>query len=118
MATGPMGPKLDDTKFRHELAIRGITARQLAEKAGISEVTVARCRRAAHVKPGTLLRLAIALSKIPVNAQLVKILPDLPGNGHAPADLRDIAAPIKTKTTTQPAGGRHGGQRVRASHRR
>ncbi len=117
MATAPkVEPRLgrlDDRKFAHELAIRGITARQLAAKAGINEVVLARVRRAPHVRPATLLRLAIALSKIPVNPQLVKILPDPPGNGHAGIDV-----PMKAKTTSAPRAGRQGDQRASASRRR
>ena len=109
MATG-VGPRLarlDDTKFRHELAIRGITARQLAAQAGISEVTVARVRRAARVSPRTLLRLAIALSKIPINEQLVKILPDLP----------DVV-PTKKMTAAAARDGRRGGSSASSTRRR
>lgn len=113
MAMGPVGSQLDDAKVAYELAIRGINARQLAAKAGLNEITLARARRGQRVRPDTLIKVAIALKHFPVRPELVAILPDPPGNGngHPSADLHDVKANVpETKTTSATqAAGRRGG---------
>jgi len=60
------GVLLNNAKLSHELARRGATARQLAERAGIPEATLSRARYGRRISPTTLRRLTNALLEIPL----------------------------------------------------
>ena len=60
------GVKLDANRLDYQLGLRGVTARQLAEVAGISEVTLSRSRHGRPVTEGTLRQLTRALLGIPL----------------------------------------------------
>jgi transcriptional regulator with XRE-family HTH domain len=60
------GVKLDASRLDYELGRRGVTARQLAVVAGISEVTLSRSRHGRPVTEGTLRQLTRALLGIPL----------------------------------------------------
>ncbi len=60
------GIRLDADKLAFELARRGVTARTLAERAGIPEVTLSRARHGRPVTESTLRRLTSGLLGIPL----------------------------------------------------
>jgi hypothetical protein len=51
--------------FDHELAIKGLSARRLAEKAGIGESIISRARHGYAISPTTARRITAALLKEP-----------------------------------------------------
>lgn len=72
------GVQLDVARFDHELARRGLTARQLARIAKCHEVTLSRARQGRPINENTLRRITAALLQIPVLAgtELLLIGPD------------------------------------------
>jgi DNA-binding Xre family transcriptional regulator len=60
------GLYLDFDVLDHQAAIRAITMRQLAEKAGIPEVTLSRARHGRRIRESTLRKLVDALRRTPV----------------------------------------------------
>lgn len=71
------GVRLDAAKLDHELALRGVTARRLAEVAGVPEVTLSRARHGRPVTESTLRRITTGLLSIPLmlGADLVLAAP-------------------------------------------
>lgn len=57
---------LDERRFAFELARRGITAQQLAERAGMTEQALSRVRHHPTITARMLLRLAVAIESFPV----------------------------------------------------
>jgi len=68
------GVRLDRAKLDYELARRGITARQLAARIGVSEVALSRARHGRCVRETTLRRIADGLRAIPELDGAVDIL--------------------------------------------
>jgi transcriptional regulator with XRE-family HTH domain len=60
------GIAIDRDRLDYELARRGATARQLANGAGIPEVTLSRARHGRRVTEKTFRKLAAALLEIPI----------------------------------------------------
>ncbi len=60
------GIHLDPARLDYQLSVRGITARTLAERAGIPEVTISRARHGRRVRESTLERLTRGLLEIPL----------------------------------------------------
>src|ERR1700680_2600698 len=60
------GIALDAPRLDYELGRRGVTARRLAEVAGVPEVTISRARHGRPVTEGTLRRLTKGLLEIPL----------------------------------------------------
>jgi transcriptional regulator with XRE-family HTH domain len=60
------GVLLNNAKLSHELARRGATARQLAERSGVPEATLSRARYGRPISPATLRRLTEGLLAIPL----------------------------------------------------
>jgi transcriptional regulator with XRE-family HTH domain len=60
------GVRLDAEKLDHQLALRGITARQLAERSGVPEPTISRARHGRPISESTLRRLSRALFETPL----------------------------------------------------
>ncbi len=60
------GVRIDAQKLDHALAMRGITARELAARVGIPEPTLSRARHGRPVSEGTLRKLSEGLLRIPV----------------------------------------------------
>jgi len=87
------GLYLDISVLDHEAAIRGITMRQLAKKAGVREETLSRIRRrGTRVREVTLRRLVDALKKIPIleGAELLVAVP--------PAKSIEIVPPVRRRS--------------------
>jgi DNA-binding Xre family transcriptional regulator len=59
------GIPLDPDQLDHQLAIRAVTARQLAAKAGLAESVISRARNH-RIREGTLRKIADALLAFPV----------------------------------------------------
>lgn len=59
------GLHIDPGQLDHQLALRGITVRTLAERAGIPEVTLSRARHGRRIRESTLRKLTAALLEIP-----------------------------------------------------
>lgn len=53
-------------RLDRELVARGLTARDLARAAGVSEVTLSKARNGARIKASTLRRLATAMAAFPI----------------------------------------------------
>jgi transcriptional regulator with XRE-family HTH domain len=62
------GIRLDRDRFDYELDRRGLTARRLAELAGIQEETLSRARHGATLREATLRRITEALLAQPLVA--------------------------------------------------
>jgi len=60
--------------LKRALSSRGLTARRLAEIAGLSEVTISHAARGKHIAPQTLQRISDALSRIPPLASAGELL--------------------------------------------
>jgi transcriptional regulator with XRE-family HTH domain len=60
-----VGVRLDPAKLDFELARRGVTARQLGARIGLSEVALSRARNGHCVRETTLRRIADGLRAIP-----------------------------------------------------
>lgn len=71
------GFAIDGAELERELAIRGLTAKQLAHAAGVSQDTVGRARRGMPVDPLTLNKLVDALERIPARRRLTKLAPEV-----------------------------------------
>jgi transcriptional regulator with XRE-family HTH domain len=59
------GIRLDRAKFDFELARRGLTARELGARIGLSEVALSRARNGHAIREATLRRIAAGLTAIP-----------------------------------------------------
>jgi DNA-binding Xre family transcriptional regulator len=59
------GVRLDRAKLDYELALRGITARELGRRIGLSEVALSRARHGHAIREATLRRIADGLRGIP-----------------------------------------------------
>jgi DNA-binding Xre family transcriptional regulator len=59
------GVRLDPAKLDYELARRGITAKELGARIGLSEVGLSRARNGHCVREGTLRRIAAGLTSFP-----------------------------------------------------
>jgi transcriptional regulator with XRE-family HTH domain len=59
------GVLLDRAKLDYELALRGITARELGARIGVNEITLSHARNGRCVREGTLRRIAEGLRAIP-----------------------------------------------------
>ena len=66
------GVRLNVDRLRREMAYRGLSGADLARLAGVSATTVSAAMLGRPVAPGTLRRIAIALSRVPL----------LPGGEH------------------------------------
>ncbi len=78
ITTSRRGIRLDDAQLTRQLWIRGITARQLAEAAGVSEVILSRARHGQPITARTFQKLTAALVSIPTvkGADLVLAAPE------------------------------------------
>ena len=76
-----MSVPLDRQRLDRELALRGLTARELAALAGVGEATISRARNGRTVTPATMRKLAVALTSVPV----VTGAADIIGDGRASA---------------------------------
>jgi transcriptional regulator with XRE-family HTH domain len=67
------GFRLNAETFAHQLALRALTARQLAELSGVNESTISLARHGRHISDRTLRRLSAALLDVPLllGAELV-----------------------------------------------
>jgi transcriptional regulator with XRE-family HTH domain len=63
--------RLDPERLDHQLALRGLRQRDLAQRSGVAEATLSRARGGRRVSERTLSRIAQALESAPV----------LPGRG-------------------------------------
>jgi transcriptional regulator with XRE-family HTH domain len=73
------GVRLDAEKLDHQLGLRGITARELAERSGIPEHTISRARHGRPVNESTLRRLSTALLEIPLFRGIDLLIAEPPG---------------------------------------
>jgi len=76
------GVKLAPGRLDHELARRGITARELSLRTGIHEVSISRAKHGGVITARTLDRITKGLLAFPV-VQGVDLLIEAPGNGAA-----------------------------------
>jgi len=60
------GVRVDPAKLDHELARRGITARELSQRARVPEAMISRARHGARISESTLRRLTGGLLEIPL----------------------------------------------------
>jgi transcriptional regulator with XRE-family HTH domain len=60
------GIRLDRDRFDYELSIRGLTARRLAQLAGVHEEMLSRVRHGATIMPATLHKITQALLSQPL----------------------------------------------------
>jgi len=101
------GVRLDPARLDYELARRGVSARQLAEVAGISEVTLSRSRHGRPVTQGTLRELTRALLQTPllIGADLLIAEPDKNSRQghHTQAAVSDAAASEGQDCVSSPA---------------
>jgi transcriptional regulator with XRE-family HTH domain len=73
-ATRNQGFRLNPETFDHQLALRALTARQLAQLSGVNESTISQARHGhRHISDRTLRRLSAALLDVPLllGAELV-----------------------------------------------
>ena len=90
------GIRLDAERFDFELGRRGLSARGLAELAGIPEVTISRARHGRPVREATLKALVEALLKTPllIGAEMLIAEPE----------TKTVQAASLAKTVSTPAG--------------
>lgn len=88
-ATGPrsVGVKLDPEAFERELAARGLEAQDLAKLTGLKRNTFTKARHGGRITRDTLMRIAVALEKVPVHP--------------VAAALTKVSASMKTKTARE-----------------
>jgi hypothetical protein len=60
------GVRIDPAKLDHELACRGITAREFSQRSRVPEAMISRARHGARISEGTLRRLTGGLLQIPL----------------------------------------------------
>ncbi len=68
--------QLDRNRLDHELARRGITAKDLAAAIGVPESTISQAHHGRLVRTATLRHLAEGLAKFPVIAEVEHLLAD------------------------------------------
>ena len=78
VVTRRVGVQLDADRLDYELGRRGLTARQLAELAGINEAILSRARHGYRITEVTLRRITVALMSQPLvmGADLLMARPD------------------------------------------
>ncbi len=62
-----VGVRLDPDAFERELAARGLEAQDLAKLAGLKEDTFIRARHGGRITRDTLMKIAVALEKVPMH---------------------------------------------------
>jgi len=95
------GLYVDVNALDHQVALRAITIRTLAKKAGIPEETLSRMRKGRRIRESTLRRLVEALRQIPIleGASLVVAAPATRDTSVAPKE-----SPAKTKEVRRASG--------------
>ena len=69
-----VGSWLSRIRLDHELVLRGWTAADLSRASGVSPTTISGARHGKYVSPGTLRRLAIAITKAPLVGGVERLL--------------------------------------------